>query len=109
MKVSPDDVGHIVRDWIRQDILAKLDNPLGRFGGDLLLQINPGMVDKYVVPRAKLFAGEDGLIDVDNVVSQSRRLLQDSYNGVLHIPMINYDADVQDIDHIMDIARKYAR
>lgn len=109
MKIAPDDVGMIAREWIRKSILAKIDSPIGRFGGELLLSVNPGMVDNYVNPKARLFVGEDGLIDVDTVVSHSRNILRDQFGGKLHIPMINYDADVQDIDEISEIARKFAR
>lgn len=109
MKISPDKVGTIAREWISKDILSKMDNQLSRFGSELLLAVNPGMVDKFVNPKAKLFVGDDGLIDVDNVAAQARTLLNNSYNGSLHIPMINYDADIQDIDDIVEIAKKYAR
>lgn len=109
MKISPDKIGPIAREWISKDILSKMDNQLSRFGSELLLAVNPGMVDNFVNPKAKLFAGEDGLIDLDTIASQARNLLNNSYNGSLHIPMINYDADSNDIDDIIEIAKKYAR
>lgn len=109
MKISPNDVGLIAREWIIKSIVSKMDNQLTRYGVELLLNVNPGMVDNVVNPKAKLFSGVDGLIDIDTVKTHAINLLKNSYGGKLHIPLINYEADEQDIDDILEIAKRYAR
>lgn len=121
MKISVNDAGVIIKEWITTSILPKMsnDNDVVKFAISFLLGYKLDKLSQSVASKLSILADSDGTLNIDEMSAQAKNLLKDSFNGNLHLSKLGemdleklnlaYDIDSEDIDNIVAIAKKYAR
>lgn len=108
MKISINDVGQIARDWFLNYVASGIDNQGIKYGIIFYLNYKAKDIDSKIISKLKPFA-DNGMLDLDAMLPVAKSVLQNNFNGKVHILELNYDADVNDIDNFVETARKYAR
>lgn len=108
MKISVNDVGQIAREWFSNYVVSGIDNQGIKYGIIFYLNYKAKDIDSKIEAKVKPFA-DNGMLDIDAMLPVAKSVLQNNFNGKVHIPELNYDADVSDIDNFVETAKKYAR
>lgn len=108
MKISVNDVGLIAREWFSNYVASKIENQGIKYGIIFYLNYKAKDIDSKIIAKAKPFA-DNGMLDIDAMAPIAKSVLQNNFNGKVHISELDYDADEADIDNIVETARKYAR
>lgn len=108
MKVSVNDVGQIAREWFSKYVVSEIDNQGIKYGIIFYLNYKAKDIDSKIIAKARPFA-DNGMLDIDAMLPVAKTVLQNDFNGKVHISELNYDADAADLDNMVETARKYAR
>lgn len=119
MKILLSDSGKIVSEWLSKYIISKIESDSDRYVAMFLLAFKSDLINETITSKIKFLTDSDGYLDLDKLSSCAKTVLRDSFNGKLHVSKfaqydlakmnLAYDVDSEDIDNIIEIARKYAR
>lgn len=94
-------------DFVNEVILPKSTNWQIAFITFFLLQMN-SRLEEQIVSKAKIFADENGNIDLSAAQTNAREALKKA-GGKINIPDINWDFDEDDLNKVFEIAKRKAK
>lgn len=105
MKIHISKLKPVALNWIDKVVYPKCD-PLQIFGLCFVLAQMGGKLDQYI-ESAKIFADQDGNIDLSEAAANARTALKKA-GGSFTIPVLNWDFDGDDLEALLAIAKEHA-
>lgn len=121
MKISVNDTGTIVKEWLMTSVIPQMssEDEAVKFIISFILGFKSKSFTNSISSKLVILANEDGILDIDEMANYAKTLLNNSFNGKLHVSKFGnfdlekfklaYDVDSKDIDDIVEIAKKYTR
>lgn len=105
MKIHVSELKPVALEWIDKVVYPKCE-PLQIFGLCFGLAQMGSRLDQYMEP-AKLFADQDGNIDLAEAAANARMALKKA-GGSFTIPVLNWKFDGDDLESLLSIAKEHA-
>lgn len=105
MKIHISKLKPVALNWIDKVVYPKC-KPLQIFAIDFILSQMGGKLDQYI-ESAKIFADQDGNIDLSEAAANARTALKKAGGG-FNIPVLNWDFDGDDLEALLAIAKEHA-
>lgn len=105
MKIHVNELKPVALEWIDKIVYPKCE-PLQIFGLCFILAQMGGKLDQYMEP-AKIFADQDGNIDLTEAAANARTALKKA-GGRVTIPVLNWNFDGDDLESLLAIAKEHA-
>lgn len=105
MKIHISKLKPVALSWIDKVVYPKC-KPLQIFWLDFTLNQLGGKLDQYT-ESAKIFADQDGNIDLSEAAANARTALKKAGGGFT-IPVLNWDFDGDDLESLLAIAKEHA-